>query len=451
MRGLLDQLSKDKGTQMTDSLSRRGMLQRVGAITTSLAARPAWGRVLGANDRINVAVIGLGARGTDHMDLLKQHRENKADIEVVALCDVYEKRVRMASAKFPGAKTYTHHEDLLQRSDIDAVFIATPDHWHAPITLAALDSGKDVYVEKPMTHTVEEGKAVAHRARDLKRIVQVGVQGLSWRRWHKMHEIIQSGMIGQVVEVEGTYSRNAPGGDWNGGSFWSIDPAAGPNASGDNHIDWKQWLGSAPQMDFNADRFFRFRKYWDYSGGIATDLHYHVVAPFYRAVANEFPTRVVGMGGKWVYNDGREVPDTFLTAADYPSKWSLTVQSSQVNENGPRTVIRGTKATINLSDEWEGPPSRQYDYADIVPESPFAAEFAKKYQQSELRIDNVGNEGDLKHFDNFFDCVRSRQQPNCNADLGFKALVATDLSVRSYRNGRMYYFDAEQEKVVERP
>ena len=451
MRGLLDQLSTDKGTQMTDSLSRRGMLQRVGAITTSLAARPAWGRVLGANDRINVAVIGLGARGTDHMDLLKQHRENKADIEVVALCDVYEKRVRMASAKFPGAKTYTHHEDLLQRSDIDAVFIATPDHWHAPITLAALDSGKDVYVEKPMTHTVEEGKAVAHRARDLKRIVQVGVQGLSWRRWHKMHEIIQSGMIGQVVEVEGTYSRNAPGGDWNGGPFWSIDPAAGPNASGDNHIDWKQWLGSAPQMDFNADRFFRFRKYWDYSGGIATDLHYHVVAPFYRAVANEFPTRVVGMGGKWVYNDGREVPDTFLTAADYPSKWSLTVQSSQVNENGPRTVIRGTKATINLSDEWEGPPSRQYDYADIVPESPFAAEFAKKYQQSELRIDNVGNEGDLKHFDNFFDCVRSRQQPNCNADLGFKALVATDLSVRSYRNGRMYYFDAEQEKVVERP
>jgi len=450
MQGLSDQLPADKRTQTTDSLSRRGMLKGVGVITAAVAARPVWGRVLGANDRINVAVIGLGARGTDHMDLLRQHRENKPDIEVVALCDVYQKRVGMASAKFPGAKTYTHHEDVLQRSDIDAVFIATPDHWHAPITLAALDSGKDVYVEKPMTHTVEEGKAVAHRARDLKRIVQVGVQGLSWRRWHKMREIIQSGMIGQVVEVEGTYSRNAPGGDWNGGSFWSIDPAAGPNASGDNHIDWKQWLGAAPQMDFNPDRFFRFRKYWDYSGGIATDLHYHIVAPFYMAVANEFPTRVVGMGGKWIYNDGREVPDTFLTAADYPSKWSLTVQSSQVNENGPRTVIRGTKATINLSDEWEGPPSRQYDYADVIPESPFAEDFAKKYQQSELRIDSVGNEGDLKHFDNFFDCVRSRQQPNCNADLGFKVLVATDLSVRSYRNGKMYYFDAEQEKVVER-
>jgi predicted dehydrogenase len=442
------QSTGDSQTTATPLLSRRSLLINGATMTAAFAARPAWSRVLGSNDRINVAVIGLGDRGSDHLALLQQHRANKPDIEVVALCDVYQKRLRLASAKFPGAKTYVHHEDVLQRSDIDAVFIATPDHWHAPITLAAMEQGKDVYVEKPMTHTVEEGRTVAHRAKELNRVVQVGVQGLSWNRWHKIRDIIQSGKIGQVIEVEGTYSRNTPGGDWNGGEFWTIDPAAGPDASGDNHIDWKQWLGSAPERPFNADRFFRFRKYWDYSGGIATDLHYHIVAPFYMAVANEFPTRVVGMGGRWVYDDGREVPDTFLTAADFPSKWSMTVQSSQVNENGPRTVIRGTKATINLSDEWEGPPSRQYDYADIVPESPYAEEFAKKYQQSEMRIDGVGNEGDLKHVDNFFDCVRSRQQPNCNTDIGFKVLVATDLSVRSYRNGKMYYFDSEQEKVI---
>jgi predicted dehydrogenase len=444
------QSAANSKTPFTGSISRRGLLRGAGIMTTALVARRAWSSVLGSNDRINVAVIGLGARGSDLLDLLLQHRANQADIEVVALCDVYQKRLGMASATCPSAKTYFHHQDVLQRSDIDAVFVATPDHWHAPITLAAVDGGKDVYVEKPMTHTVEEGKAVADRARELKRIVQVGVQGLSWRRWHKIREIIQSGMIGQVVEVEGTYSRNAPIGDWNDGKWWTIDPAAGPDASGDNHIDWKQWLGPAPGIPYNADRFFRFRKYWDYSGGIATDLHYHIVAPFYMAVANEFPTRVVGMGGLWVYNDGREVPDTFLTAADFPSKWSMTVQSSQVNENGPRTVIRGTKATINLSDEWEGPPSRQYDYADIVPESPFAAEFAKKYTQLEMRVDGVGNEGDLKHVDNFLECVRSRQQPNCNFDIAFKALVATDLSVRSYRNGKVYYFDAEHEKVLEK-
>jgi predicted dehydrogenase len=156
------------------------------------------------------------------------------------------------------------------------------------------------------------------------------------------------------------------------------------------------------------------------------------------------------MGGQWVYNDGREVPDTFLTAADYPSKWSLTVQSAQVNENGPATMIRGTKATIHLSDEWEGPPSRQYSYADIVPESPYVEEFAKKYHDSLVRIDGVGNEGDLKHVDNFLDCVRTRQQPNCHADLAYRTLVATDLSVRSYRYGRMYYYDPDKEVVEEK-
>ena len=195
-----------------------------------------------------------------------------------------------------------------------------------------------------------------------------------------------------------------------------LQPAPMPRAT--STLTGSSGLGAAPQRAFDADRFFRFRKYWDYSGGIATDLHYHVVAPFNLAVADEFPTRVSGMGGLWVYNDGREVPDTFLTAADYPSKWSLTVQSAQVNENGPATMIRGTKATIHLSDEWEGPPSRQYDYADIVPESPYVEEFAKKYHDSLVRIDGVGNEGDLKHVDNFLDCVRTRQQPNCHADSG---------------------------------
>jgi len=277
----------------------------------------------------------------------------------------------------------------------------------------------------------------------------VGVQGLSWNRWHKIHEIIQSGMIGQVVAVQGTYSRNAPGGDWND-DYWVIDPAASPEASGEEHIDWKQWLGPAPQRPFDADRFFRFRKYWDYSGGIATDLHYHVIAPFHAAVADEFPTRAAGMGGLWVYNDGREVPDTFLTAADYPSKWSLTVQSSQVNENGPTLMLRGTKATIHMSDEWEGPPTRQYDYADIVPESPYLEEFVKKNGQELVRVDGVGNEGDLKHFDNFLECMRTRQQPNCPADLGYKVMATVELSVRSYRNGKMYYFDADREEVEEK-
>ena len=150
----------------SSQLSRRKFLKTTTLGGATLAAAPAWGRVLGANDRINVALIGVGCRGNDHLELLLQHRRNKPDIEIVAICDTYQKRLGMALRKAPGAKTYVHHQEVLQRTDIDAVFIATPDHWHAPITLAAMESGKDVYVEKPMTHTVEESKVVAHRAKD---------------------------------------------------------------------------------------------------------------------------------------------------------------------------------------------------------------------------------------------------------------------------------------------
>ena len=417
----------------------------VRATAAGFAALAVHSKVLGANDRINAAIIGVGGRGGWHLQMLQKHIAAKADVEIVALCDVYQARLSKAAAKVPGAKTYTHHQELLQRKDIDAVFIATPDHWHAPITLEAMEGGKDVYCEKPITLTVEEAGAVARRAKALGRIVQVGVQGTSWTRWHKIHEIVQSGQIGQVVACQGTYSRNNPGGDWN----WKIDADASPDGTGDNHIDWKQWLGPAPQRAFDADRYFRFRKYWDYSGGIATDLHYHIVAPFHVALENDHPTRVAGMGGLWVYNDGRETPDTFMTAADYPGKYSMVVQSSQVNENGPLMLIRGTKATIHLGDEWEGPKGRDTETATIVPETPYRDEFVKRWGKEEIVIEGVGNEGDLKHFDNFLDCVRSRQQPNCNADLGYKTMTSIGLSVKSYREGKMFYFDAKNEKVMD--
>jgi predicted dehydrogenase len=425
---------------MNAGLTRRNFVHGVAGVSAALATR---GRILGANDRINAAVIGLGGRGSNLLDMALRRAGEKNDVTVAALCDVYQARLSRAAEKAPDAKQYTHHQELLGRKDIDAVLIATPDHWHAPITLMALDHGCDVYCEKPMTHTTEEAAQVAAKARETKRVMQVGVQALSWARWHKIRDLIQAGMIGKVVAMQGTYSRNNPDGDWN----WPIDPGAGPDAAGDSHIDWQQWLGTAPQHPFDADRFFRFRKYWDYSGGIATDLHYHIVAPFHLAVENEHPVRVSGMGGLWVYNDGREVPDTFMTAADYPGKYSMLVQSSQVNEIGPQMRIRGTHATIHLGDEWEGPQGRTTSTARIVPETPFLEEFHKKWGQDEILIDHVGNEGDQKHMENFFDCVRSRQQPNCPPDLGHKVMTSIALSVRSYRENRMFVVDPSTGQV----
>jgi len=400
-------------------------------------------RVKGANDRINVGQIGIGARGSYHLDACLRRQKARADVQVVAVCDVYRKRLNKAAAKAGSVPAYLHHQELLARSDIDAVFIATPDHWHAPVAMAAIAAGKDVYLEKPMTHTLEEAKQLCDRARDLKRIVQVGVQGTSWTRWHRVREIVASGMIGHVVAAQGTYSRNNPDGDWN----WDIDAEAGPHGKGDNFIDWQQWLGGAPARAFDADRFFRFRKYWDYSGGIATDLHYHIVAPMHLALGNQHPTRVVGMGGLWVYNDGREVPDTFMNSADYPGKYRITVESSQVNEVGPVTMLRGTKATILMGDEWEGPTNRQFDHAQIVAEKPYRKEFAEKWGKDEIIVAGLGNEGDDKHVDNFFDCMRSRQEPNCGASLGYTTMTHIGLAVRSYRESRMFRFDPVKEEA----
>ena len=269
------------------------------------------------------------------------------------------------------------------------------------------------------------------------------MQALSWSKWHKAKEAIDQEMLGHIVVCQGTYSRNAPGGDWN----WPIDPKAGTDASGEDHIDWKQWLGPAPKRPFNSDRFFRFRKYWDYSGGIATDLHYHTVAPFHLAVRNDHPTRVVGLGGIFVHNDGREVPDTFLTAADYPGKYTLNVQSSQANAVGPHTLIRGEKATMYCGADWEG---EEYGHLRIAPEEPFKDEFKKKWGKEEVIIPDIHDEGDMKHVDNFFDCVRSRKQPNCPADLAYKVMTTIDLSVRSYREGKMFFFDPKKEEILSR-
>ena len=423
-------------------ISRRGFFGLAGAATAAIGAS----RVLGANDRINVGQIGIGARGSYHLDACLRRQKAKGDIQVVAVCDVYRKRLNRAAEKAAGAKAYLHHREVLERRDIDAIFIATPDHWHAPIAQAAMAAGKDVYVEKPMTHTLEEARQLYRQSRELKRVVQVGVQGTSWTRWHKVRDIIASGMLGQVVAAQGTYSRNDPNGDWN----WPIDAESGPDGKGDNFIDWQQWLGAAPARPFDADRFFRFRKYWDYSGGIATDLHYHIVAPFHLALGNQHPTRVVGMGGLWVYHDGRETPDTFLDSADYPGKYSITVNSSQVNEVGPSTMLRGTKATLLLGDEWEGPTNRQFDHAQIVAEKPYRDEFVAKWGREEVMVPNLGNEGDDKHIDNFFDCMRTRQEPNCGASLGYTTMTHIALAVRSYREGKMFHFDPAKGEVLDR-
>ncbi|HQH74021.1 MAG TPA: Gfo/Idh/MocA family oxidoreductase, partial [bacterium] len=182
-----------------NSLSRRSFLSAsaagLGLVAQGMPAR----RVLGASQRVRIGMIGLGGRGSDLFRMVLRRAGDQNDVEVAALCDVYRKRLNAAAEHAPEAKTYLHHQELLERNDLDAVFIATPDHWHAPLTLAAMQSGKDVYCEKPMTLHWEDAKEVARQARELNRVLQIGVQALSWSKWYKVKEIVDRGMLGKIV------------------------------------------------------------------------------------------------------------------------------------------------------------------------------------------------------------------------------------------------------------
>jgi predicted dehydrogenase len=333
---------------------------------------------------------------------------------------------------------------VIARKDIDAVIIATPDHWHAPIAIEAMKSGKDVYCEKPMTRTVEEAKKFYEAAKSTNRVVQIGSHTTSSDQWWKARKAIEDGMIGQLIMSQGSYHRNSVKGEWN----WNIDPSAGPEGKGDDYIDWKMWLGSAPKRDFNADRFFCFRKYWDYSGGIATDLFYHVVAPLNICWGEaQFPQKVIASGGIYVFNkDGREVPDTFHLIAEFPKGHSLVLSSSMANSQHIPGLIRGHEGTIVMV------PGGQFEsrvqYITVTPEGIAKKAFVEKWGKEVVEIPTEKRED---HMENFLRCVKTREKTVLDALTAYKAMTTIGMSVQSYREGRALYFNEATQRVVDKP
>ena len=410
------------------------------ALKTFGHARGVMGNTASANDHINVALIGVGGRGRDLLGwVMRTGEQPNTPARVVAVSDVYAKRLRAAkeTAKCDG---YLDYREILERKDVDAVIIATPDHWHARIAIEAMDKGKDVYLEKPMTHTVEEAKKVYEKVKQSGRVLQVGSQTTSSDQWWKARKAIQDGMIGKLIMSQGSYHRNSTQGEWN----WPIDAAAGPNGKGDDFIDWKMWLGSAPKREYNADRFFRFRKYWDYSGGIATDLFYHVMAPLNICWGEaQFPHRVMASGGIYIFKDEREVPDTFMLTADYPQGHSLVLSASMANETHIPGLIRGHEGTIMMVPE--GKFEGKVDYITATPQRIFKQKFVEKYGADEVRINCEPRES---HMENFLRCVRTRETPVLDALTAYKAMVTIGMSVQSYREGRVLFFDEAKQKVM---
>jgi len=430
---------------MSEKIERREFIKR-GATAAGagvvIAHRSVHARVLGANDRINLGVIGVGGRGTDIMRWAMETGQKHNNAQVIAVSDVYRKRLRRAQEVSKG-EGYPDYREVINRKDIDAVLIATPDHWHAPMAIEAMKAGKDVCLEKPMTHTADEARQVSEVVKATGRVLQVGSQTTSSDQWWKARKAIADGMIGQLLTSQGSYHRNSADGEWN----WPIDAAAGPEAKGDDFIDWKMWLGSAPQRPFDADRFFRFRKYWDYSGGTATDLFYHVMAPMNICWGEpQFPYRVVGMGGNYVFKDGREVPDTFNLLADYPKGHSVILSSSMANGTHIPGLIRGHEGTIMMvpQGQFEG----RVEYITVTPERISKNKFKEKYGTIEIKLETEPRE---THMENFLRCVKTREKPVLDALTAYKAMVTIYMSVQSYREGKVLYFNERTQTISDRP
>lgn len=392
----------------------------------------------GPNDQIAIAVIGVGGMGGGHLGgLVKRAADD--NVRVSGVCDVYQRRLSraMESSKAPGHLDYRR---ILDRPDIDAVLIATPDHWHAKIAIDALEAGKHVYVEKPMTHTIEQALALRDTVRRAGKILQVGPQATGDDGIWQASAAIRAGRIGKVTFAHGSYNRNARVCLFN--DHQKIDPSAGPDKTGDDFIDWDMWLGHeyglAPKIPWNPEHFFRFRKYWPYNGGVATDLLYHKLAPLLLAIAGpngEYPRRVVAAGGQYIEKDGRDIPDTFLLTVDYPSEYSIFLASTLTNDTQLPDRILGKYGTLELG----GAPTLRAN-------GDFAEEFkAKNAGQAETRLelaprrDMVGN---------FLDSIRGSATPHCNVELGASTMVAIKLGVEAYRQNRTMLWDNGKQSIA---
>ncbi len=430
--------------QDTRPITRRDMLKRsaAGAAAIGLGTRavaadrgPAPARrTFGPNDCIHLGVIGCGGRGTGLLsDVVRRARDNPK-LRVLAVCDLYEPRKQRAARIVRKDNTheksdglcYHEYERMLENPDVDAVIIATPDHWHAKIAIEAIRAGKDVYVEKPMTHTIPEAKELRDTAKWAGAVVQVGAGSASDPTYHRAREMIRRGAIGKVIWTRSGYSRNVPAGDWN----YYIEPHASPK-----NLDWKRWVGwewgLAPEKPFNAEHFFRFRKYWDYSGGIATDLLYHALAHLAVALELELPARAVASGGNWIHKD-RDVPDTFLMNVDYPSEHSIFLMGTDANDKHFEEAIHGQHGSMTFG----GPK--------IEPQHAFRKQFDAAKQRG---AHDVPRPSLPDHMDNWLECLRTRGTPTCNVELGYRVQVAITLGVLAYRKNRTVEFDPKTETV----
>ena len=436
-------------------------MQRRDLIKSAVAA-PFISRALGANDRIVVGQIGCGGRGTYEMQVCSRI----PGVEIAAIADVYDPLIKRGlKTAGPRAEGYRDFRRILDRKDIDAVFVSTPDHWHALATVLACQAGKDVYCEKPLTHNIREGQVMVKAARRYNRVVQTGSQQRSAPHFAKVVELVRGGHIGKVSQVDFWNTVNqAPNG-------YGKPPDSAPPES----LDWDMFLGPAPKVPYNRNRFhFNFRWFWDYANGWMTDWGAHHVDIVHWAMGVDAPLSAQSLGGKYVCDDNTETPDTFTTLLEYPgflARYTLRTANARRPENRMYGMaFFGTKGTIVVDrsgyevipeSDMEG-LSTDFDRIDaFLQGGPDAAYVGLNFKWNgkltprceAMKETGIKMEPAIQevHVKNFLDSVRSRQKPVADVEIGHRTVTACHLGVIAYRLGRKIRWDAAAEKIIGDP
>jgi predicted dehydrogenase len=402
-------------------VSRRSFLAASGAAATTIAwTAKSYSQVLGSNDRIRIGFIGAGGMGNGHLSACANLKE-KDNLEFLGVTDCWKTRAEAGATKL-NTKPFTDYRKLLDIKEIDYVTIATPEHWHSQMTIDAMDAGKAVYCEKPMTHTIPQAQAVMKKQKESKRPLQVGVQAMSDDSYAAAGEAIKKGVIGQVVQAQIEYVRRYDKqGPWR-------DPDLKDDQPKPADLDWDAWLGKAPQIDWNPHHYFEWRNYARYSGGIATDLFIHRITRIMKACDLLYPRRVVGMGGIWQWPDGRDLPDNFEMICEYPRGMTVYVLGTMSNRVGIDHLIRGYRGTLYFTNTGWVAKDKDGKVLDMH--------------------EKKGGEDIHLHHTNLHNHLRNGEALNCPVELGMAGVVAVNMANESWRSSTMMGWDAKNEKMV---
>jgi predicted dehydrogenase len=404
---------------ITSASSRRGFL---GKVTTGLGSVALSGRVLGAHDRIRLGIIGYGARGAE----ITADAIACPNTDFVAVSDIYTAQLEKAKAKIPGVKTYLNHKAMLEDKSIDAVLIATPQHLHCQHFIDSIHAGKHVYQEKTMAFNVEHAKRMreAYLPVNGKQVVQVGHQSCSFGQVTDAVQFLKDRKLGKITAINAMMYRNTP----HDKPQWSRPVT--PQMTSEN-ILWNQFLGEAPKVPFDPNRYINWRFFWDYSGGNVYENMCHQLSFWYKVLGLQIPKDVTMTGGLYLWKDGREVPDTMNVSMEHSEEILFSWLSGFGNAvPGMTEEVLGNDGSILKG----------------IKEITYTPEKVNVPNGEALR----GKTPSLPHahMQNFLDCIRSGKETNCPFELGFRVAIACRMAVESYRQKRTVRWAADQETIV---